>query len=384
MQQGFIKIHRKIIENPIYRKSELIHLFLHCILNANFKDNKVLYNGKTIEVKRGSFITGRGKLSSELGMNGNTIYKYLKELEELDYIKVISNNKYSVIEVINYGQYQDKFSSEVIKTENSVSVKKPVNTALSEGNGKCKNNVNMVEKPISRAFTEIFQNEKIKRNNKNGVKKPISQAFTNVNTVNRNKSVTTKTVTTKKACNCHIDNIFTEVENDECNNKNEKKNTSESLSNKVFSEINEVEKYRNNKKTVEKPISQAFTDGGSVKCNKSVTQHKNDKEINNYYRNFVVKLFITLTNKEKSYCYAIVNKLLKLKKCDTEITLLQKCLMLMYVIKNNRDKINNDNIIGVLINQYRELSYIDFHRKVFEGNKAVQFIYEPNNAGALN
>ena len=382
--QGFIKIHRKITETVIYKNSELLHLFLHCILKSNFKDSKVLYGGKTIDIKRGSFITWRGKLSSELGINGNTIYKYLKKLEELDYINVTSNYKYSIIEVINYGQYQDKFSSEVIKTENSVSVKKPDSKALSEGNENCKNNDKTVKKPISQAFTRNFKNEKIDRNKYKGVEKPISQAFTDVNTVKCNRCVTTKTVTTKKVHNCHINNLFTEVENDDCKNKNEEKNTAKSLSNKVFSEKNEVEKYRNNKKSVKKPDSKAFAGGDSVKCNRCVTQYKNDKEINNYYRSFVVNLFITLTKKEKSYCYAIVNKLLNLKKCDTEITLLQKCLMLMYVINNSRDKINNDKFIGILINQYREVSYKDFYNKVFESNKAEQFIYEPNYSGALN
>jgi len=80
----------------------------------------------------------------------------------------------------------------------------------------------------------------------------------------------------------------------------------------------------------------------------------------------VVKLYMAITKKEDeaSHCYSIINKLLKIKENDN-ISFLQKCLMLMYIIRKYKDHIHETKYIGILINHYRELSYYDFKNAVF-------------------
>ena len=56
---GWIKIHRKIMDNCIYKDAHLLHLFIHCLLKANHKANKFLFNDKEMIIERGQFITGR-------------------------------------------------------------------------------------------------------------------------------------------------------------------------------------------------------------------------------------------------------------------------------------------------------------------------------------
>jgi hypothetical protein len=99
------------------------------------------------------------------------------------------------------------------------------------------------------------------------------------------------------------------------------------------------------------------------------------KEKNYLYS--VVKLLMVITSKEKSNCFALVNKLLKYKAEDG-LTYLQKCLMLMYIIKTNQDRINESKYIGILTNQYRELSYNDFRNSVFKNPVNVYPLFKDN------
>ena len=101
--------------------------------------------------------------------------------------------------------------------------------------------------------------------------------------------------------------------------------------------------------------------------------NKNDKECKRKESpafpslNLIVQLFSIINKKENelSYCYSVINKLLKYKTRD-DLTPTQKCLMLMYIIKSNNGRTNEEKYIGILTNQFRELSYADFRKKVFE------------------
>ena len=67
--------------------------------------------------------------------------------------------------------------------------------------------------------------------------------------------------------------------------------------------------------------------------------------------------------KDKSSSYAIVHKLLDYKAED-KLSYLKKCLMLMYIIKLNVEKVNEQSYVGILVNQYRELSYNIFKDQI--------------------
>lgn len=85
----------------------------------------------------------------------------------------------------------------------------------------------------------------------------------------------------------------------------------------------------------------------------SLTTNQQKEKI---YLDCVVRLFMHYSGKEKSSAYALVHKLLKLKAED-KLSYLRKCIMLIYVIKLNVEKVNDPKFVGVLVNQYRELSY---------------------------
>ncbi len=84
---GWISIHRKIKESPVYSDSQAVHLWLHLLLTANHKTNQFVMNGKLITVNRGQLLTGRKALSSATGINESKIQRLLKLFEELEMIE---------------------------------------------------------------------------------------------------------------------------------------------------------------------------------------------------------------------------------------------------------------------------------------------------------
>ena len=100
--QGYIKLHRKILDNGVFADAELLKVFVWCILKANTTPN-VVY-GRKVDV--GEFITGRITASEELYLKPSTIYKRLQKLKSQGYIDISSNTKNSLITVVNYKSYQ--------------------------------------------------------------------------------------------------------------------------------------------------------------------------------------------------------------------------------------------------------------------------------------
>ena len=95
---GYVKIPRDIEATPICDDPYIFRIYMHCLLNANHKDNKY----KDIVIEKGSFITSYRAMSEKLKLDIKTIRKYLSQLEQMKYIVLSSDYKGTKIKVINY------------------------------------------------------------------------------------------------------------------------------------------------------------------------------------------------------------------------------------------------------------------------------------------
>ena len=108
MKQGFIKLHRQILDWEWYDDPNTMRLFLHCLLRSNHKDNK--WRGYLI--KRGEFLTSLETLSLETKLSISQIRTAIKKLESTNEIASLSQARHRIITIINYDSYQssDKLS----------------------------------------------------------------------------------------------------------------------------------------------------------------------------------------------------------------------------------------------------------------------------------
>ena len=119
MNEGWVKLHRKFIDSPVFqsRDSHLVQLFLYCLLKANWKDKEAVLGNEVLLIKRGQFITGRKQLvrdltalrreNSPMWQKMETLYRRkLFILEKLHFLTISPTNKYSIVTICNYEKYQ--------------------------------------------------------------------------------------------------------------------------------------------------------------------------------------------------------------------------------------------------------------------------------------
>jgi DNA-binding transcriptional regulator YhcF (GntR family) len=163
--EGWIKLYRKLIENPIFLKPELLQLFIYCLLKANHEAQKIIFNGQEIEIKPGQFITGRNIMAADLKQNPITTYKRLKILENLQILNIKSNNKFSVVTVVNYGLYQSEEIKRNTKRNNKGTTREQQgNTNKNDKNDKNDKKYKIIRSPIEIAIDDFKEfRKKIKK-----------------------------------------------------------------------------------------------------------------------------------------------------------------------------------------------------------------------------
>ena len=99
----YIKTYRSIENWGWYKDIYTFKLFSHCLIKANWKDGEFMGN----KIPRGSFATSLENLSHQTGLTMQQIRTSLKKLESTGEISRKSTNKFTIINVANYGIYQD-------------------------------------------------------------------------------------------------------------------------------------------------------------------------------------------------------------------------------------------------------------------------------------
>jgi len=97
MNEGFIKLYRKLSEWEWYRDTNVMALFIHILLLANWEDKQ--WQGKTIQ--RGSFITSNEHLALESGLSIQETRTVIDKLVGTGEINKKTTNKYTLITVNN-------------------------------------------------------------------------------------------------------------------------------------------------------------------------------------------------------------------------------------------------------------------------------------------
>lgn len=116
---SYIKLFRKLLNSPIFENEKALKIWIWCLLKATHKEREQLVGQQIVNLEKGEFVFGRKQASEELKMTESTIYKYIKLLEKLQMIRIKSNNKFSVVSIEKWEDYQ----IEELKSNNKVATK---------------------------------------------------------------------------------------------------------------------------------------------------------------------------------------------------------------------------------------------------------------------
>lgn len=123
MMEGWIKIHRSLLDWEWYQDTNCVRLALHFLLKANYQPKK----WKGIIIDRGQLVTSRGQLSEETGLSEMQIRTAIDKLDNCGFITKSGTRKYTIITVCNYDLYQqaqDGFDNGCQPTDNQQTTSK--------------------------------------------------------------------------------------------------------------------------------------------------------------------------------------------------------------------------------------------------------------------
>lgn len=155
---GFIAIHRKILEWEWYTDANTMRVFLHCLLKANYETRS--WRGTTIE--RGQFVTSVKSLSQELDLTPKQIQGALDKLKRTNEVAIKTSNKNSTITICKYDDYQILESGEGKtkgKTNGNTNGKQEVNQRENKGQQQNKETTIINKQYIEKSDTNVSPKE---------------------------------------------------------------------------------------------------------------------------------------------------------------------------------------------------------------------------------
>ena len=106
--EGWIKIHRGLLDWEWYSDTNCVRMALHLLLKANFQTKR--WRGITVE--RGQLVTSRSILARETGLSEREVRTAISKLEKSDFLTSRATSSYTIVTICNYEKYQSMESAE--------------------------------------------------------------------------------------------------------------------------------------------------------------------------------------------------------------------------------------------------------------------------------
>lgn len=150
MSEGYIKLHRSLLNHHLMTNQSYFLVFIQILLRCNHKNRNLIINGETKVIKRGSFYTSLSKLSEQTGINRSKIHRAINFLKSETMIETIKIGRGTLISCVNYDKYQsNNDDSETIMKRKRNDNETEVNT-----NNNDKNDNNIKKKDINKLISK--------------------------------------------------------------------------------------------------------------------------------------------------------------------------------------------------------------------------------------
>ena len=157
---GWVKVHRKMLENPLCKSPEWAWVWICLLLMANHEESSFIWNGKAVKLKPGQFLTGRKKIADAAKVSESLVEKILNYLETEQQIKQMKTTKFRVITILNWDTYQNNES----KSNNSVTTaRQQRDTYKNEKNDKKKKEDTSASADAFTQFWDAYPKKELKK-----------------------------------------------------------------------------------------------------------------------------------------------------------------------------------------------------------------------------
>ena len=142
--QGWIKLHRTLLDHPRFSDGDWLKLWIFLLTRATHSERKMVFDGAVITLKPGQLITSRDSIVKLCDIERSKVERLLKTLKSEQQIEQQSCSTSRLITILNWSKYQDDeqpneqpVSNERAATEQRVSTN---NNGKNEENGKNEKN----------------------------------------------------------------------------------------------------------------------------------------------------------------------------------------------------------------------------------------------------
>ncbi len=144
-RDGYIKLYRKVLDNPVVmRDADHLAIWVYLLLEARKFEKEAYLGGKKITLKPGQLTTGRKQISGKLRVTESKIQRVLTLYENEHLIEQRTTNRNRLISIVGWDKYQDNEQLSEQPTDNQRTTnEQPVNTpkeSKKERKKECINN----------------------------------------------------------------------------------------------------------------------------------------------------------------------------------------------------------------------------------------------------
>jgi hypothetical protein len=142
---GWVKIHRKMLEHPIVCKdNDHLAIWIYLLVNATHKEIPAMFQGQKIMLQPGQLITGRKSISEQLSVSESKVHRVLIMFENDKQIEQQTSNKNRIISIVNWHKYQ----TDEQQNEQQMNNKRTTNEQQLNTNKNVKNEKNVRMKEL--------------------------------------------------------------------------------------------------------------------------------------------------------------------------------------------------------------------------------------------
>jgi len=110
MRRGYLKLWKKIVDSEIFKDPNMLQLWIYLLIKTEWTNRIVIIDigrGKhEVMVKRGQMLLSSRQLQKDLKQNYRSIHRRLNKLEDLGKVLLDVSHHYTIVNIVNYEQYQ--------------------------------------------------------------------------------------------------------------------------------------------------------------------------------------------------------------------------------------------------------------------------------------
>lgn len=143
LKDGFIQLHRKIVDWEWYQDVNTFRVFIHLLITVNYYDEK--WQG--ILIKRGQRAASYSILASELNLSVKEIRTAINHLKRTGEVAHKNCHKYGLFTINNYDNYQSKADNKAYKGQSKGRVRAGEGQQINKANNNNKANKKDISPP---------------------------------------------------------------------------------------------------------------------------------------------------------------------------------------------------------------------------------------------